>query len=274
MADSLSDSWTAGDAYDHYMGRWSRRVARRFVEWLRPPDAASWLEVGCGTGALTAVVLDEARPRSIVACDASRGFIDHAQRKHGSALASFVVADAAAPPRIEGGFDVAVSGLLLNFLADPTAVVRELRVRMRPGGLVAAYVWDYAGGVELLDAFWSAAVEQRREVEPLDECRRFSACSEPSLAVAFRAAGLEAVESATLSIEMRFDDFTDCWEPFLRGTGPAPAYVATLTPEQRSDLRERMRARLAGARDGEDDGAIVLTARAIALRGRSGGARR
>jgi SAM-dependent methyltransferase len=152
------DGWVTGDAYESYMGRWSRLLAREFVDWLDPTPLANWLEVGCGTGALTAAICGHAEPAAIVACDPSASFVEHARRSIGDIRVSFVVAGAEALPRRNDGFDVLVSGLVLNFLPDPRAAVASMRERLRPGGTIAAYVWDYADGMEFLRCFWEEAV--------------------------------------------------------------------------------------------------------------------
>jgi hypothetical protein len=160
--------------------------------------------------------------------------------------------------------DVVVSGLLLNFLPAPTAAVVGMARAARPGGTVAAYVWDYAGGMELLRTFWDAAVELDPSAGALDEGRRFPLCDPARLERLWRDAALTDVESTGLDVATPFQDFDDYWRPFLGGQGPAPSYVASLDDDRREALRERLRARLpAGA-----DGRIALRARAWAVRGR------
>jgi SAM-dependent methyltransferase len=260
---ALDDKWLAGDAYETYMGRWSRPLARAFVEWLCPEPSAHWLEVGCGTGALTSAICAFCEPASVVACDPSEPFVEHARRNLSDARASFLVAGADALPRREGGFDAVVSGLVLNFLPDPEAAVASFRECLRPGGTVGVYVWDYSEGMEFLRFFWDEAVATDPRAAALDEGRRFPLCQAPALASLFRAARLAEVEADALEIATDFATFDDYWTPFLHGTGPAPSYVASLDPPSRELLRERLRRRL---RTG-DDGRIQLRARAWAVRG-------
>jgi ubiquinone/menaquinone biosynthesis C-methylase UbiE len=144
MTNASGDRWVTGAAYEAYMGRWSRQLARRFVKWLRPKPSAHWLEVGCGTGALTSTICELCEPASIVACDPSEPFIEHARSNLSDARVSFFVAEAEALPTRNGGFDAVVSGLVLNFLPDPGEAVASMRERLRPGGIIAACVWDYA----------------------------------------------------------------------------------------------------------------------------------
>jgi SAM-dependent methyltransferase len=261
----MDDRWGAGDAYERYMGRWSRPLATAFLDWLRPPLRQHWLEIGCGTGALTTAIVGASEPHSLVACDASAAFVEHARQRLADRRVSFVAAGADALPARDGGFDLAVSGLVLNFLPTPGAVIAGLRARLRPGGIVSAYVWDYAQGMEFLRVFWdeAAAVDARAAV--LDEGSRFPLCSPPALQALFGAAGLAQVETGALEIETPFASFDDYWDPFLRATGPAPAFVALLEPPARDELRERLRRRLPATPTGE----IRLRARAWSVRGRS-----
>lgn len=263
MTNVSGDRWLTGDAYEAYMGRWSRPLARAFVEWLHPEPSADWLEVGCGTGALTSAICELCEPASVVACDPSRPFIEHARKSLPDARASFVVAGADALPRRDGGFEVVVSGLVLNFVPQPEAAVASMRERLRPGGTVGAYVWDYAEGMEFLRSFWDEAIASDPRAAALDEGLRFPLCRAPALATLFRAAGLVQVAAHPLEIATDFASFEDYWAPFLQGTGPAPSYVASLDSPSRESLRDRLRRRL----DAGSDARIRLRARAWAVRG-------
>jgi SAM-dependent methyltransferase len=263
MTNAPGDRWVTGDAYEAYMGRWSRPLARAFVAWLHPKPSANWLEFGCGTGALTSTICDLCEPASVVASDPSEPFIEHARKNLPDARVSFIAAGAEALPRRDGGFDVAVSGLVLNFLPDPEAAVASVRERLRSDGTVAAYVWDYAAGMEFLRLFWEEAVAVDPRAIALDEGRRFPLCEAPALASLFRAGGLIGVETHALEIPTDFTTFDDYWMPFLHGTGPAPGYVASLDPDQRDLLRGRLERRLQTGSDGR----IPLRARAWAVRG-------
>lgn len=258
-----ADRWVIGEAYEAYMGRWSRPLARAFVEWLHPKPSANWLEVGCGTGALTSTICDLCEPASVVACDPSEPFIEHARKSLPDPRASFIVAPAEALPRRAGGFDAAVSGLVLNFLPHPEAAVVSIRERLRRGGTVAAYVWDYAQGMEFLRLFWEEAVDLDPRAVALDEGKRFPLCEASALASLFRTARLAQVETRALEIPTAFTTFDDYWMPFLRGTGPAPSYVTSMDPSRRELLRERLERRLQTGSDGR----ILLRARAWAVRG-------
>lgn len=263
MTNETADKWDSGAAYESYMGRWSRPLARSFVEWLRLKPAAHWLEVGCGTGALTEAICELGDPASVVACDSAEAFVAHARRHLEDARAAFVVAGADALPETPGGFDTIVSGLVLNFLPQPQRALASMRERLAAHGVAAAYVWDYASGTEFLQHFWAEAVAADPGAATLDERTRFPLCEPAALMSVFRAAGFANVDTTALVIATAFADFDDFWKPFLGGTGPAPSYVGSLGPRQRDDLRERLRRRLRAERDGN----IRLRARAWAVRG-------
>jgi SAM-dependent methyltransferase len=174
------------------------------------------------------------------------------------------VGDAQALPLDAGAIDAAVSGLVLNFVPSPAAMIGEMRRVARPGGTVALYVWDYAARMELIRHFWDAAVALDPAAAPLDEGPRFPVCHPEALAVLFRQAGLTAVETRAVDVPTVFRDFDDYWTPFLGGQGPAPGYCMGLPEARRAALRERLRARLPA----DADGRIALVARAWAVRGR------
>ena len=255
--------WASGAQYEPYVGRWSRLVARELLAWLGAPLGWRWLDAGCGTGALTQTILERAGPSQVVGIDPSRGFVAYARAQVTDPRARFDLGDGQALPYADGSFDAAVAGLVLNFLPDPARGVAELVRVVRPGGLVAAYVWDYAGKMELMRHFWDAAVALDPAAALLDEGRRFPLCSPPALRRLFSAARLQRVAVRAIDVPTRFRDFDDYWTPFLGGQGPAPTYVASLSTAQRNALRGRIRAGLPFA----PDGSIPLTTRAWAVRG-------
>jgi SAM-dependent methyltransferase len=262
MQASPADRWQGGEAYEAYIGRWSRPVAAGFVEWLAAPAGRSWLDVGCGTGALSAAILTGAAPALVVGIDQSTNFVELAARRLDDRRAVFLVGDATALPLAPAQLDVIVSGLVLNFLPDPQAAIAELTRTARPGGTVAAYVWDYAEGMEPIRAFWNAAVALAPAARTLDEAVRFPLCREDRLRELFERE-LDAVETRGIEIEARFRDFDDYWTPFLSGVGPAPGYCASLGERERNALCALLRDHLTPA----DDGTIVLRARAFGVRG-------
>ncbi len=264
MGTGRMDRWSSGSAYESYVGRWSRLVAPVFVDWLGVPSVRRWLDVGCGTGALTDAILARCAPRSVVGVDPSEAFVAHARATIVDARATFAVGTAAMTDLNDGEVDVVVSGLVLNFVPDLGAAVAEARRVVNPGGVVAGYVWDYAGGMQLLRRFWDAAVALDPAAQPLDEGVRFASAAPEPLAAAFTAAGLEAVDVRPIEVPTVFADFDDLWTPFLSGTAPAPGYTASLAEPARIALRDRLRASVAE----EPDGSIRLVARAWAARGR------
>jgi trans-aconitate methyltransferase len=259
------DRWTGGDSYEEYVGRWSRGVAVEFVDWLDAAPGRSWLDLGCGTGALTTAILERADPAAVVGIDPSPSFIDHARAATPDRRAVFLTGDALALPLAAGSADVVVSGLVLNFIPDTSAALREFLRIARPGAMIAAYVWDYAEKMEPIRAFWDAAIALDPAARDLDEARRFPVCAPDELRALFADAGLVAVANRTIDVVARFASFDDYWTPFLSGTGPAPGYCVAL-PE---DRREALRALLAERFPPAGDGSITMTARAFAVRATS-----
>jgi SAM-dependent methyltransferase len=264
LAFQSRDTWAAGRLYEPFMGRWSRRVAIDFLDGLDTAPDLDWLDVGCGTGGLTETILHNARPRSIRGVEPSAGFLEHAKARIADRRVTFLSGDAQALPVKASRFDSIVSGLVLNFVPEPALAVREMARATRPGGVVAVYVWDYGGRMELLRRFWDAAVELDPSAVELDEGHRFSLCRRGPLAALFRSSGLGDVTVRPVEIPTRFEDFDDYWAPFLGGQGPAPGYANSLSDDRRNALRDRIRTGMPIA----DDGSIDLKARAWAARGR------
>lgn len=263
MTNPPNRTWEGADAYEAFMGRWSRPLAQKFLDWLQPARRAHWLEVGCGTGALTAAIFARRQPESVVACDPSVPFLEHARAQVPDDRAAFVVAGAEDLPRREGGFDAIVSGLVFNFLPDPAQVASSIRQRLGPRGLFAAYVWDYSDGMEFLRAFWEEANAADPSAAARAEHLGFSLCRPPALVSLLKTAGFAEVQTGALEIPTEFADFDDYWQPFLGGTGTGPNFVTSLDPASRDHLRERLRRRLEPAADGR----IRLKARAWAVQG-------
>jgi SAM-dependent methyltransferase len=258
-----TDKWDSGDAYEPYVGRWSRLVARGFLSWLAVPPGGRWLDVGCGTGALAQTILALAAPGKVVGVDPSPTYVAFARSRVNDARAEFEVGDAQALQAASATFDAVVSGLVLNFVPEPDRAVSEMARVARLGGTVAAYVWDYAEGMQMMRHFWDAAVALDPRARELDEGRRFPLCEPVPLTDLFRTTGLGKVEVRAIDVPTVFRDFDDYWSPFLGGQAPAPGYAMSLTQERRAALRERIRAGLPTNPEGEHH----LTARAWAVRG-------
>jgi ubiquinone/menaquinone biosynthesis C-methylase UbiE len=172
------DGWRAADSYESYMGRWSRKVAPRFLDWLEAPFGCDWLEVGCGTGALSGTVLAQCDPRSLVAIDSSEAFIDMARARVPDPRAAFQIGDAQMLPVEDGSRDVIVSALVINFVPDRAKALAEARRVARGGGVIGFYVWDYpGGGMQFMHAFWTAAVALNPAAAELSEHRGFPFCT-------------------------------------------------------------------------------------------------
>ena len=258
MSTRISDTWERGDPYEQYVGRWSRQVAPRFLSWLAQPAGRRWLDVGCGTGALSAAILEHCAPAAVTGVEPSDGFLASARQNLAGRVALHKGA-ADSLPLADGAVDVVVSGLVLNFVPDPRAAVMEMQ---RVGRTIAAYVWDYAGKMELMRNFWDVAVELDASAARLDEGKRFPLCHPDALVQAFATAGLGEAEVTSIDIPTRFASFEDYWQPFLGGQGPAPAYAMSLEESQRARLRDRLRERLPRS----TDGSITLVARAWAVK--------
>lgn len=258
------DAWQAGDNYDAYMGRWSREIAPRFLAWLNLGENLEWLDVGCGTGVLSSAILNQCRPKSLISIDTSPAFLATAREKVQDDRVEFRLGDAQALNLDTASRDIAVSGLVLNFVPDQTRALAEMIRATRKGGTVAFYVWDYpGGGLQLLRAFWSAASALDPSTEELKEDRRFPYCTADGVVQLAKAAGLVAPDCIAIEIPTLFKNFEDYWHPFTLGAGPAPGYCTSLDPDAQERLKSKLRATLPFARDGS----ISLKARAWAVRG-------
>ena len=258
-----NDNWAGGDMYERYMGRWSRHVAREFIRWLDIPSGRQWLDVGCGTGALSQTILQLAGPTHINGIDRSEGFVNFAKERVQDNRVRFEVGDAETLTAADGSFDAVVSGLVLNFIPHPEQALAEMSRVTRAGGIVAVYVWDYAEGMQFIRHFFDAAIELDPKAAEHDEGPRFPICHPDALRQLFESSGLQDVEVRPIEVPTIFRDFDDYWSPFLGGVGPAPAYTMSLSEEHRAALRERIRAGLPV----NADGSIPMFARAWAARG-------
>ena len=258
-----ADPWESGNPYQFFMGRWSLPVAHNFIEWLSIPEQQRWLDVGCGTGVLSSSILKLANPQEILAIDASDAFITHAQQTHQDTRLKFEVADARKLPAETNYFDAVVSGIALNFIPTPIDAVTEMVRLVRPEGVVAVYVWDYANKMEMLRYFWDVATALDPAAGELDEGFRFPLCQPSSLQALFQEAGLKNIKLRAFDAPTVFKDFDDYWSPFLGGQGPAPGYVISLSDEQRAALEKQLRDTLPTA----SNGTIPLIARAWAASG-------
>ena len=267
MPTAQPDVWGTADAYERYMGRWSRQVAPLFTAWLDASPQADWIDIGCGTGVLTTVVLATCAPSHVTAIDSAPAFLQAAAAAVTDPRVRFEQADAQAVPAADHRFDVAVCGLVLNFLSDQDAALREMVRVVRPGGTVALYVWDYAAHMQVMRNFFDAATLLDPAANEFDDGVKAPVCRPGPLAQLFRRAGLADVQVRAIDIPTAFRSFDEYWTPFLGGTGSAPKYCMSLDDEARRRLREAIRRRLPTGPDGE----ILLAARAWAAKGRVAG---
>jgi SAM-dependent methyltransferase len=245
----------AAGAYDRFMGRYSGGLAPQLADLAGVSAGRSALDVGCGPGALTAELVARLGPDSVVAVDPSEPFVAATRQRNPGVDVRSAVAEAL--PFDDDTFDIALAQLVVHFMADPVAGVGEMARVTRPGGVVAACVWDHAGERSPLSAFWRAA----RELDPAarDESGLAGARA-GHLAELFSAAGLHEVRDTELGVSVRHDSFEEWWEPFTLGVGPAGAYLGQLDPAARDAVRERCRELLGPP-------PITITARTWAARG-------
>ena len=258
------DNWGSGDLYELFMGRWSRLTAVNFVQWLDAKPDLVWVDLGCGTGALTAVLQQHAKPRQIIGIDPSATFVETAQMRHGNNITSFQVGDAAQIPLADDQTDMLVSGLALNFFLDASDALIEMKRVVKPQGTIAIYVWDYAGEMQFLRYFWDTAVSLNSTASTLDEGNRFPLCRPEPLRQLFAGAGLQQITVSPLDTITHFANFADYWQPFLGGVGPAPAYFASLNAIEQEQFTQTLRDSLPFA----EDGSLPLVARAWAVQGK------
>jgi SAM-dependent methyltransferase len=263
MSTPQRDLWISGDRYEPYIGRWSRLVAREFIDWLAVSPGGRWIDVGCGTGALAQTVLERAAPAYVFGIDPSEGFLANARRYITDPRAHFEIAGAEALPVADDSFDAVIAGLVINFVPNQAQAALELRRALKPGGRVGAYVWDSAGEMPMMRRFWDAAIALDPAARDREEGLRFPLCKPEPLAALFRGAGFRGVDVRAIDVPTVFENFDDYWTPFLTAQAPAPTYCMSLSEEKRAALRERLRATLPA----RPDGSIPLIARAFAVRG-------
>jgi SAM-dependent methyltransferase len=250
-------------AYERFMGRWSRQLAPLLVRFAGVRDGEVLLDVGSGTGALSAALVAAAPAGRIVGIDPAASYVTVAQASQGGPQVQFKVGDVQQMAFADATFDRTLSLLVVNFIPDVDRAMAEMKRVTRRGGTVAAAVWDYGEGMEMLRVFWDEAVKVTPQAVRRDE-RHMPLCRRGDLAALWRKHGLADVIEEGLTIETRFASFDDYWEPFLGKQGPAGAHVASLPPGERDELVQRLRKRLLGE---GGDRPFTLEARAWAVRG-------
>ena len=267
MTDRASSTYRADDgaAYERFLGRWSRLLAGAFADFARPSEDGRALDVGCGTGSLALALAEGAGSGRASGIDIAPPYIAFARARPSAACIDFSVGDACRLPFADRSFAAAIAQLSLNFVPDAARAVREMRRVVHPGGVVAAAVWDFRGGLVFQRLFWDTAAG----LDPAAGAARDRLFSSPlalpdGLPLLWRETGLSAVERSSITIRMEFADFADYWEPLLGGQGPVGSYVTELSSERRNLMEERVRAAFLS---GAPDGPRSLTATAWAMRG-------
>jgi len=229
----------AAESYDRFMGGWSRPLAAPLADFAGVHAGMRVVDVGCGPGSLTTELVARLGADHVAAVDPSEPFVEAARARHPGVDVQRAAAESL--PYADGAFDAALAQLVVHFMADPVAGLREMARVIRPAGVVAACVWDHGGGRGPLSPFWRAV----RELDATaDDESRLAGARRGHLGELFRAAGLERVEETELTVERSFAGFADWWEPFTRGVGPAGGYVAGLDEPRRARLRDSLRATL------------------------------
>jgi SAM-dependent methyltransferase len=262
-SEAEAKMFSTGSAYEQYMGRWSRVLAPAYIAFAGLSDHQQVLDVGTGTGAVASTLATMTASSEIVGVDPSAAFIRYASQNARSSRVRFEAGDAQSLQYGDAAFDHTMALLVMNFIPDHDKAIGEMRRVTRPGGVVSACVWDYDAGMESLRFFWDEAVALEPAAAARDE-RNMKLSREGQLGALWRKAGLTDVREKALVIDQAFSSFGDYWAPFLTGTGPGGAYVASLDADGRARLEARLRKRLLGNRV---DGAFTLKARAWCVRG-------
>ena len=253
--------FTDGKAYERLMGRWSQLAGARFLDWLDPPQRLHWVDVGCGNGAFTEVLIARASPSAVTGIDPSDGQIDYARTRPGTKLAQFRVADAQVLPFADDSFDAASMALVITFLSDPEKAAREMARVVKPGGIVATYMWDIPGGGfpirPLAAAMKSLGLEE--PVRPNVEASR-----RETMQAFWHQAGLQSIDTTVIRIRVAYADFDDFWASSSGPIGPSGKELAALSPDMIEQLKARLREELPIAADGS----IAYEAFANAVKGR------
>ena len=263
MKQSTKNAFNDAQAYNGYIGRWSKLIAGEFIDWLHIPTEQSWLDVGAGTGILTQQILQQASPKKIIGIDLSEAYIECAQQDVVDTRVEFKVIDVGVLASASLEFDVAVAGLVLNFVPSPEQTLQSMKQLVKPGGTVAVYVWDYAGRMEIMRQFWDAAINIDPSAVAMDSGKQFPICNPDNLRALFETIQLGNVEIIPIDAQAQFKNFDDYWLPFLGAQGSVSKYLLSLDEDAKHALKAQLRKQLPI----NNDGTIDLTARAWAIKG-------
>jgi ubiquinone/menaquinone biosynthesis C-methylase UbiE len=264
--DIKNNSWNNSELYNEFMGKWSSIVAKEFINWLIREnnfEQKKWLDVGCGTGALSFEILKKTKPLSVVGIDPSKEYLPKKTQFENS---TFLVGSAENHQFRNSEFDIIVSALALNFMTNKENSIRKILKILKPGGTFALYVWDYAEKMEFLRYFWNAVVQENPESVKFDEAQLFPICNRDKLKKLFIDCGIKEIFENDIVIETKFDNFDQYWNSFLGGQGPAGQYILSIEEKRRNDIKSYLKESIPISKDGS----INLIARAFAIKGKNG----
>jgi len=250
-----------GQAYERLMGRWSRLAGETFLDWLDAPPRLRWLDVGCGNGAFTEVLIARCAPAEVIALDPSEGQLAYARARPGAKVAKFQVGDAQALGFSDGGFDAAVMALVITFLSDPGKAAAEMARVVRPGGWVATYMWDVPGGGTPVHPIYTAMQSLGM---PSPRPPGAAVSRREAMQALWAEAGLETVDTRVIRVPVVYSDFDDFWNSNSVPVGPHGKAIREMPPSVREQLRARVREQVPIASDGR----IAYEAFANAVKGR------
>jgi ubiquinone/menaquinone biosynthesis C-methylase UbiE len=251
-----------GAGYERFMGQWSRAIGAAFIDWLAVPPGACWLDLGCGTGVFTALVIDRCSPARVIALDPAEAQIAHARRQPMLQRAEFHTADAQALPFADATFDIVAAALVMNFIPDPPCALAEMRRVARPGAVVAGYVWDFS---QERSPSWPLRLGLRACGHDVPDVPGTRASTLDALSNLFRSAGLEDVATTSIEVTQHYADFPEFWDAQTPSYSPTTRMIVAMATAERERLREATRARLPSTPDGR----ISYCARANAIKGRA-----
>jgi ubiquinone/menaquinone biosynthesis C-methylase UbiE len=252
--------FTDGEAYERRIGRWSRLVGETFLDWLAVPKGLRWLDVGCGNGVFTAVLIARCAPAAVSAIDPSEGMLRHARTRPDATLAEFRVGDAEALPYPDRSFDAATMALAISFIPDPLKAVKEMVRVVRPGGWVATYMWDLPGGGIPIEPMYRAlkSLDIAVSMPGVEVSRR------ENMRAIWEKAGLQSIATRVIRIAVVYSDFDDFWQSFSVPEGPSGMAMRKMSPSELERLKGRLREQLPIGPDGH----IAYEAFANAVSGR------
>jgi trans-aconitate methyltransferase len=260
--NKTKEKWDNTTGYEMYVGRWSNLVSIDFVDWLNSQSKLKWLEIGCGTGALTKVIAEKCLPSYLLAIDKSDNYLEKAKENVNSSNVSFLNADLSSY-RLNEEFHHITSGLVLNFVPQIEELLRYVMNNLKSGGQMSSFVWDYGGHYQPMRHFWGAAKEVTSGVEKFDAGIKFKICTKEKLIQLFESLGLKDVQCTTIERIATFQDFNDYWLPIASAQGSVTEYMSTLTDTEKDKLKENIKRRLPIAFNGE----IKLIISALAVKG-------